>query len=124
MVDLVGDQADAVVAAVAREPREIGGPDHRSGRIGRAGDDQPVERARFGEQLGGRLVMGILADRDQHRLDLESRQDVAIGRIARNGEPDPVAGLEGGEKGELKGGRRAGRDDDLGGIDGNPVLRW
>src|SRR5260370_32547534 len=41
--------------------------------------------------------------------------------MAGGGERDPVAQLEGGEKIQLKGGRRAGRDDDLGGLDRDPV---
>ena len=112
-----------MLAAIAGELRQIGGADHRSGRVGRARDDQAVERACLGQQLGGRLVMRILPDLDQHRLDIEGRQNVAVSRVAGNREPDPVAGLESGEKPQLKGGRRAGRDDDLGGIDRDSVLR-
>ena len=122
MVDLVRDQADAAITAIAGQPGEVGGADHRSGRVGRARDDQPVESAQIGEELGCRLVMGVLADFDQHRLDVERRQDVAIGRVPRDREPHSVAGLEGGEKGKLERGRRAGRDDDLGGVDGDAVL--
>ena len=95
MVDLVRNQADAVTIAVAGQPREVAGADHRSGRVGRAGDDQPIEPARVGEQLGCRLVMGVLTDLDQHRLDVERRQDVAIARVSRDREPHSVAGLEG-----------------------------
>jgi hypothetical protein len=123
VVDLVGDEPDAAVAAPGGKPREVGSADHRSRRIGRACDDQSVEPARLGEQFQRWLVMGILADRDQHRLDVECGQDVAVGRIARNGETHPVARFEGGEKGELKGGRRAGRDNDLGRVDQDAVLR-
>src|ERR1700730_3549617 len=67
--------------------------------------------------------MGILADFDQHRLDVEGRQDVAVSRVARYSEDHSVAGLERGERGKLESGRRTGRDDGLGGVDGDPVLR-
>ncbi len=123
MIDLVRDQADAAVTAKAGEPRQIGGGDHRAGRIGRAGDDQAVERPRFGEEFGVRLIVGVFADLDQHRLDPECCEDVAVGGIARGGERHPVARLERGEKSQLEGGRRTGRDDDLAGIDGDTVLR-
>ena len=83
----------------------------------------PSRAAGIGEQFGGRLVMRVLADLDQHRLDAERREDVAIGGIAGHGERDPIAGLERGEKGELERRRRAGCDDNLGGIDRDAVLR-
>ena len=66
--------------------------------------------------------MRVLADLDQHRLEAERRQDVAVGGIAGRGERDPVARLEGGEKRQLKRRRGAGRDDDLGGLDRDAVL--
>ena len=47
--------------------------------------------------------MSVFARRDQHRFDIELRQDIAVVRIARVGETHTVARLEGGEKGELKG---------------------
>ena len=103
VVDLVGNRAGCRVSRhQLGEPREFAGGDHRAGRVCRAGDDQAVERARLGEQFRGRLIMGVLADRDQHRLDAERRQDVAIGRIAWHGEPDPVARFKGGEKASRK----------------------
>src|ERR1700719_2730788 len=67
--------------------------------------------------------MGILADFDQHRLDVEGRQDVAVSRVPRYSEAHSVGRLERGETGKLESGRRTGRDDDLGGVDGDPVLR-
>src|SRR5215472_4118993 len=67
--------------------------------------------------------MGVLAHGDQRRLDLKSRQDVAIGRITRDRQPDPVTGLKCGEKGEKKGGRGASGYHDFLGIDRDPVLR-
>ena len=101
---------------------EFVGRDHRAGRVGRAGDDEPGEVAGLGEQFGVGLVMRVLADLDQHRLEAERAEDVAIGGIAGRRQRDPVARLEGGEKGELEGGRRAGGDDDLGRVDGDAVL--
>jgi hypothetical protein len=65
----------------------------------------------------------VLADLDQYRFEAERREDVAVGRVAGRGERDPVARLERGEKGELERRRRAGGDDDLGRIDGDPVAR-
>src|SRR3546814_6417626 len=44
VVDLVGDQADAVRRAILRQRLKRRAVQHRSGRIGGACDDQPVER--------------------------------------------------------------------------------
>ena len=105
------------------EPRQFGGAIIVPVGLAGLAMISPSSAPTSASSSGCRLVMRVLADRDQHRLDAERRQDVAIGRIAGHGEPDPVAGLESSEKGEQKRGRRAGRDDDLGGIDRNPVLR-
>ena len=66
--------------------------------------------------------MRVLADLDQHGFEIERRQDVAVGGVARGGERDPIARLEGGKKRQLKGRRGAGRDDDVGGLDRDAVL--
>ncbi len=42
--------------------------------------------------------MGVLADPYQHRLDLESAEDIAVGGITGDGESDPITGLESGEE--------------------------
>ena len=57
-----------------------------------------VDLAGIGEQVGVRLIMRILASLDRDRLNIESSQDIAIGRVAGNGEGDPIARLEGGEE--------------------------
>ena len=42
VIDLVGDEPHAALAAPARNGGELGGRQHRAGGVGRAGDDQPV----------------------------------------------------------------------------------
>ena len=83
----------------------------------------PSSGAGLGEQFRGWLIMAVLADLEQYRLDAERGEDVAIGGIAGHRERHPVSGLERGEKRQLKGGRRAGRDDDFGRVDRQAVLR-
>ncbi len=63
-----------------------------------AGDDQPGQIGIIGEQLGVGLVVRVFTGLDQHSLQAERRQDVAVGGIAGRGQGNPVAGLERGEK--------------------------
>ena len=81
VIDLVGDQADAALGAVARERGERGAVEHRPGGIGGARDDQPVEAALGVEQRGRRLEPGLRPGRDADRLDAERGKDVPVGRV-------------------------------------------
>ena len=126
VIDLVRYEPDVALPAPCGEKRQLGSRDHRAGRVGGAGDDQPGDVAARSdgafEQLRVRLVMRVRPDLDQHRLQPERRQDVAIGRIARRRQRHPVPRLERREKCQLERRRRSGRDDDFAGIDRDPVL--
>ena len=93
------------LAAIIGEAMLFGRRDHRAGRGGGAGDDEPGDVGDVGQKLGVGLVMRVLADLDQHGFEAERREDVAIGRVARRRERHPVARLERGEKSELERGR-------------------
>ena len=56
-----------------------------------------------------------------HRHEVERRQDVAVGGIARRRQCDALARLEGGKKRQDEGRRGAGGDDDARGIDADAV---
>ena len=78
--------------------------------------------AMLGEQrFAGHRPARRRARFDPHRLAAQRREDVAVGRIARQRDGDAIAGFEGGEKGENEAGRRAGRDDDPRRIEVDPV---
>ena len=113
VIDLVRDQAQAAVGAVVGQGTQFLAPQHRSGRIGGAGDDQAVEPAiESVEKLGGRLEAVLRLGWNQDRLHTQRGQDVAVGRVAGRGQRDPVAGLESRQKGQQETARGAcGRDD-------------
>ena len=58
------------------------------------------------------LKAGLRRGRQQHRLEAQRLQRVAVGRIAGIGQRYPVAHVEGGEEGENDPGRAPGGDDD------------
>ncbi len=103
--------------------KRVGGH-HGAGRIGGAREQHAGERARAvcGDHIGGGQRPAIARrNLDRHRLAAERREDVAVRRIARTGDGDPVARLEHGEKGEHEARRGAGRDDDAAGIEVDAV---
>ncbi len=120
VIDLVGDEPD---------PRAFRGVDeiaqrrirhHGAGRVGGARDQHALERRRAmrGEQhLGRDRPARRLRRLDRHRLAAERAEDVTIGRIARQRDRDPVAGLEQRQEGEHESGRRSGGDGDARRID-------
>ena len=75
--------------------------DHGAGGIGRAGNNQAVERfAALRQQVCRRLKIGVRADGDFNHLDPERCQNVAIRRIAGRRHRDLVAFVERGNEAE------------------------
>ena len=111
VIDLVGDQPHAPCVAPFGQGLQLRAAHHRAGRIGRARHDQPGDRPCLLERGDRRLEAIGRGGRQIDGLEIERRQDVAIGRIARRRERHPVAGIEAREEGERKAARRAGRDD-------------
>ncbi len=107
-------------AAPVGDRGELGTVDHGARRVRRRGDDEPGERPTGlsgVEQGRRRLVARLGAAVDLDDLTAERGEDVAVGGVARPGESDAVAGLEGCEEGEDEGARRAGGDRDARRVD-------
>ena len=99
VIDLIRDDPYAPAAAPAGKTFQIGARDHRAGGIGRAGQDEAVDRARDGrQQVGSRLEAGLHGGGNRHHLDVERGQDVAVGRIAGFRDRDACPGVEGGQE--------------------------
>ena len=77
---------------------------HDPGRVGRAGQQDAVRQRRA--VRAERLEIGdpVLGRPRRHRNRLQSQclHQVAIGRISRGGDGDPVAAVKGGKKGQRK----------------------
>jgi len=94
---------------------------HGAGRIGGAGDEHALER-----RLAMRRQQHLRRDRparrlrglDRHRFAAERAQDMPVGRIARQRDRDPIAGLEQREERQNESARRSRGDDDARRIDG------
>ena len=113
MVDLVRDHPDPPSVAEPRQRLQRGPRQHGPGRVGRARDDQALDR--LVERLQhrhGRLKAGLRRGGEQHRLQAERLQRVAVGGIAGIGQRHPVADVERGEEGEHEPGGPPGRDHD------------
>ena len=114
VIDLVRDEPQAEGLAGLAEPPQGLAADHRAGRVGRAHGENPGEG--FGgmqtrHAVGGHDPAIGAGQRDRRGLELERRQDVAIGRIARRRDGDASAGIEQRQEREDEPRRRAGRDD-------------
>ena len=100
--------------AVATSVFEVGGRDHRSGRIGGAGEQHALQRLfgvrRRADARPSRWPAPTELDLDD--FDAERGHDVAVGRIAGRGDRDTVAGIEHRQKCQVEGRRRAGRHRD------------
>ena len=83
VVDLVGDQLDAVLLAPRGQRRELRREQHGAGRVGRAGDDEPLEVGDPGDLLDRRLEPGLRAGRELDHLAAERGEDVAVAGVAR-----------------------------------------
>ena len=122
VVHLVADQPDAGFRAPSRDGGEFLGRDHRAGRVGGAGDDHALHRRiEFGEHLRGRLEPRVWAAGDLDHFTAERREDVSVAGVSRTRDGDPVTDVETGEERQQEAAARAGRDDDVGGVDGKPV---
>jgi len=120
VVDLVGDQPHPGGRAPGGQARELTRFQHGSGRVRRAGDDQPVQ-AQVLDHVHRRLVAGVRPALQVDDLAAQGVQNVPVGRVTRPGQPDPAADVEGGEKGEQESARRPGGHDDVVGAHGHPV---
>jgi hypothetical protein len=99
VIDLVDHQPCAAGAAGGGEAAQVGLAQHRTGRVGRARDDEAVKRLVQGGHRGrGGLEPGRGVDRHRDDVDVEGLEDVAVGRVARLRHRDPVAGVEGGQE--------------------------
>ncbi len=99
VVDLVADQAYAVLLAPRGQRSELVGQQHRAGRVGRGGDDQAVHGPGHGfELLDGGLEPGPGPAVDLHHLDAERGEHVAVAGVAGPGHHHPVARLERGQE--------------------------
>ena len=114
VIDLVGDEADALAFRGLDQRAQRIARHHGAGRVGGTCHQHALER-----RAPVRIEQHVRRDRparrgrglDQHRLAAERLEDVPIRRIARHRDRDAVAGLEQREKGEDETGRRSrGRD--------------
>ena len=87
MVNLVGNQADAVAMAIFRQSPQLAGGEHGARGVRGAGQDQPVrlgvERLQHGHR---RLKPGLNPARQNHRLQPQRRRDIHIRRVIRGGQ--------------------------------------
>ena len=121
LVDLVRHDADAPGPAHPGDGCHFIGRDHRSGRVGGAGDDHAVGRRieRF-ERGSGDLVSHLGAARQFDRLDEQCPQRVAIGDIAGPCDGDARAGAETQRQRDDERGRGTAGQHDLRGRDQGP----
>ena len=108
VVDLVADQLDPGALAVGRQRGQLVRRQHGARRVGRAGDDQPVDPVEVLQHRDGGLVAGLRAARQLDDLAAQRREDVAVAGIAGAGHRDAVADVEGREEGEQEAAGRAG----------------
>ena len=110
MVDLVGNHRNPETFGLGNEFGKRFCRDNRAGRIGGAGKKHSLQRlfrmCRL--QMGGRQIGGTF-QLDLHHFEVERLHDVAIGRIARSGDRDPIAGIEHGKESQVEARGRAGR---------------
>ena len=120
VIDFIGDDGNAGVFGAADQFGERLAGHHRSGRIGRRRDDQPLERRlAMGREkaLAGERPACLHRRFDADRLAAERRENMPVRRIAGQRHRDPIAGVEGREKGEHEARGGARRDDDAFGSD-------
>ena len=105
MVDLVGDEPDPLIVAIAHQVRQGLRRHHGTGRIGRACDKDAFD----GTVLASRLDVfrrqrpaAFRPDFDFDRNQAQSLQDIPIGRITRRGQQNPVSRVEGGEEDQVE----------------------
>ena len=117
VVDLVADELHAVVRAPVRERGQLGGVEHGAGRVGRAGDHQPLHRLVEGLEHRDRgLVAGLRPARQLDDLAAQRREDVAVAGVAGAGHGHAVARVERREEGQQEAaGAAGGHHDVLGG---------
>ena len=124
VIDLVGDEPDPLSFRSGDEIAQRLARHHGAGRVGGTCDQHALERRlamRREQQLGRDRPARRLRRLDHHRLAAERREDMAIGRIARQRDRDAVARLEQREECQDEARRRAGRDDDARRIDRDAI---
>ena len=112
-----------MLLAPAGDRREFLRVDDRAGRVARAGDDEAGRRLGQGREHGhGRLEPGVRTAVELDDPGPKGLQRVAVCRVARTAHRHRVSDVERGEEQRGEGRGRAGRDDDLVGVDGQPVV--
>ncbi len=115
VIDLVGDVPEPEPATFCCDRgNRLGRHDH-AGRVRRAHRQDTGQRLLgmgLRDQLRRQREARLRPDFDGNRLQPQRDQDVAVGRIARSGDRDAIAGLETGEEGEDEAARGSGRDHD------------
>ncbi len=85
---------------------------HGARGVGRAGDDQAVERSCGGDRLRGRHVPGLGTDPDADEVEPERSDHVAVGGVAWFGDTDALALVESGQQRQQHPARRTDGDGD------------
>ena len=120
VIDLVRDEADALAFRRRDQLRQRLGAHHGAGRIGGACDQHALERCaamRVEQRIDRDRPARAGRDPDHHRFAAQRGEDVAVRRIARARDRDPVARLEHREERQDEAGRRTRRHDDALGLD-------
>ena len=117
MVNLVGHDRDCVALAPADDLAELRIAQHGSGRVRRAGDDEPVDRAERFERRERRLEVVLDRRHEGNDFDSDRLERVAVAGVARHGHGNSLADVECGEEREREPTRGASRDHDVVGID-------
>ena len=124
VVDLVADQLHLLGLAPLGQRRELARQQHGAGRVGRAGDDQPLEAVlgvQLGDLLDGGLEPRLRAGRDLDHVDAERGEHVAVAGVARPGHRNLVADLERRQEREQEPAAAPGGHDHLVGVDVDAV---
>ena len=100
VIDLVSNDRNVVVAAVSGDFGECIGRQHRSGRVRRGGEHEPVEMTCCAQMVGSWGPPAVGPNWDWHCLDTEGDEGVPVAGIARLNDTDPLAGLKQREEGQ------------------------
>ena len=115
VVDLIRDEGDAQLITGCADSGQILAAHHRARGIGRAHQQDAVERrSRMGrhDHLSCDDIAAGLAGLDTDGLDTQRMEDVEIGGVTGSRNSHPRTGIEQGQEGQQEAPGRAGRHDD------------